>query len=87
MKCPIEIAQECPLGGRWRKIAWRPAAETMNGATGCGKAARWKSHKPDFPTSLGNPANPAGFPLSHSPDDYGRLMKSNIPFSTKRGHF
>src|ERR1700693_83565 len=26
------------------------------GATGCGKAARWKSHKPDFPTSLGNPA-------------------------------
>jgi hypothetical protein len=33
-----------------------------DGATGCGKAASWKSHKPDFPTSLGNPANPAGFP-------------------------
>ena len=42
---------------------------TKNGvATGCGKDARWKSHKPDFPTSLGNPANGAGFPLSHSPD-------------------
>jgi len=46
-----------------------------DGATGCGKDASWKSHKPDFPTSLGNPANPAGFPLSHSPDDYGRLTK------------
>jgi hypothetical protein len=29
------------------------------GATGCGKAARWKSHKTDFPTSLGNPAKTA----------------------------
>src|SRR5260370_42536218 len=57
------------------------------GATGCGKAAWWKSQKADFPTTLGNPANPAGFPLSHSPDDYGRLTKIDIPFSTKRGHF
>jgi hypothetical protein len=32
------------------------------GATGCGKDARWKSQKADFPTPLGNPANPAGFP-------------------------
>jgi hypothetical protein len=41
----------------------------------------WKSRgveksKNDFPTPLGNPANPAGFPLSHSPDDYGRLTKN-----------
>jgi len=35
--------------------------------------------KDDFPTPLGNPANPAGFPLSHSLSDYGRL--------TKTGHF
>ena len=32
------------------------------GATGCGKDAGWKSQKTDFPTPLGNPANPAGFP-------------------------
>jgi hypothetical protein len=57
------------------------------GATGCGKDAGWKSQKADFPTPLGNPANPAGFPLSHSPGGYGRLTKIEIPFSTKRGHF
>ena len=32
---------------------------------GCGKAAAWKSKK-HFSTPLGNPANTAGFPLSHS---------------------
>jgi hypothetical protein len=36
--------------------------------TGCGKAAWWKSPSPDFPTSLGNPAKSAGFPLSHNSD-------------------
>ena len=41
---------------------------------------RWmEKSKNDFPTQLGNPANPAGFPLSHSLGDYGRL--------TKTGHF
>src|SRR5947199_359993 len=39
------------------------------GATGYGKDAGWKSPKADFPTPLGNPANRAGFPLSHSPGD------------------
>jgi hypothetical protein len=39
---------------------------------GCGKDAGWKSQKTDFPTPLGNPANPAGFPLSHSLGDCGR---------------
>jgi transposase len=42
-------------------------------ATGCGKAARRKSQKTDFPALLGNPANTAGFPLSHSPDGCWRL--------------
>jgi transposase len=41
---------------------------------------RWmEKSKNDFPTQLGNPANPAGFPLSHSLGDCGRL--------TKTGHF
>src|SRR6266576_795658 len=57
------------------------------GATGCGKAASWKSHKPDFPTSLGNPANCAGFPLSHSPDRCWLTMKPDISRATKTGHF
>ena len=34
---------------------------------GCGKDARWKSLKPGFSTELGNPAENAGFPLSHTP--------------------
>src|SRR5438132_1201677 len=45
-----------------------PGRQQNAARTGCGKAARWKSPKPDFPTSLGNPAKSAGFPLSHSPD-------------------
>jgi hypothetical protein len=57
------------------------------GATGCGKAARWKSHKPDFPTALGNPANCAGFPLSHSPDCCWLTMKPDISCAKKTGHF
>jgi putative transposase len=39
--------------------------------TGRGKDARWKSPKADFPTELGNPAEGAGFPLSHRPDGCG----------------
>src|SRR6266513_2031491 len=57
------------------------------GATGCGKDAGWKSHKADFPTPLGNPANPAGFPLSHSPDCCWLTMKPDISRATKSGHF
>jgi hypothetical protein len=34
---------------------------------GCGKDAPWKNLKPGFPTELGNPAQNAGFPLSHTP--------------------
>jgi len=37
-------------------------------ATGGGKDAPWKSPTADFSTALGNPANSAGFPLSHRPD-------------------
>jgi putative transposase len=45
-------------------------AAGMDGETGCGKAAAWKSTN-HFSTPLGNPANPAGSPLSHSPGDDG----------------
>ena len=61
--------------------------EKNAGATGCGKAARWKSHKPDFPTSLGNPAKCAGFPLSPSPDCCWLTMKPDISCAKKTGHF
>src|ERR1700685_1606329 len=44
-------------------------------AEDCGKDAPWKSPS-DFPTSLGNPAQTAGFPLSHSHDG-GTLSTSN----------
>jgi putative transposase len=45
-------------------------------AKGCGKDAPWKSPTPDFSTALGNPANNAGFPLSHSHDDCGHQLES-----------
>jgi hypothetical protein len=54
---------------------------------GCGKDAEWKSQKSDFPTSLGNPANPAGFPLSHSPGGYGRLTKIEHSLFYEKGTF
>ena len=38
---------------------------------GCGKAAPWKSPKPDFSTELANRAKSARFALSHSCDDGG----------------
>jgi hypothetical protein len=38
------------------------------GRTGGGKAARRKGHKANFSAELGNPAQPAGFPLSQRPD-------------------
>jgi hypothetical protein len=45
-------------------------AREVGGEKGCGKSAPWKS-KSHFSTPLGNPANPAGFPLSHSPGGDG----------------
>jgi len=44
---------------------------TRSRRKGCGKAAPWKSPKPDFSTELGNRAKSARFPLSHSPGDGG----------------
>ena len=41
--------------------------------TGRGKDAQWKSPTADFSTELGNPAEGAGFPLSHRRDDGGRV--------------
>ncbi len=55
-------------------LGYRTPAEfaaEIGGEQGCGKAAAWKSPKADFSPPLGNPANPAGFPLSHSPGDDG----------------
>src|SRR5208282_2913587 len=49
----------------------------------------WKSRgveksNNDFPTPLGNPANPAGFPLSHSLDDYGTVTETRtLPWLPK----
>jgi hypothetical protein len=78
---------ECPLGGRWRKITVMTSSRKKVGATGCGKDAGWKSQKADFPTPLGNPANPAGFPLSHSPGGYGRLTKIEHSLFYEKGTF
>jgi hypothetical protein len=75
---------ECP---RWRKITVMTSSRKKVGATGCGKAAGRKSQKADFPTPLGNPANPAGFPLSHSPCGYGRLTKIEHSLFYKKGTF
>jgi transposase InsO family protein len=49
---------------------------------GCGKAARWKSPKPDFSTELANRAKSARFALSHSRDDGGSSV--TFPMSRRR---
>ena len=63
----------------WRameeRIPWWQPGEKKSARRAVEKTPRWKSQKADFPTPLGNPANPAGFPLSHSPGGYGRLTK------------
>ena len=49
---------------------------------------RWmEKSKNDFPTQLGNPANPAGFPLSHSLGDHGRLTKTEHFICYEKGTF
>jgi transposase len=44
-------------------------ASAMAAGKNCGKAAAEENRKSDFPPPLGNPAKPAGFPLSHSSGD------------------
>jgi hypothetical protein len=46
-----------------------------------------KVQKTDFPTSLGNPASYAGFPLSRSFGGCGILIKTEHLLATKAGHF
>jgi hypothetical protein len=58
-----------------------------DGAMGCGKDAGWKSQKADFPTPLGNPANPRDSHLSHSPGGYGRLTKIEHSLFYEKGTF
>jgi putative transposase len=41
-------------------------AASLRAEEGCGKDAPWKTLNGEFPTALGNPAEGAGFPLSHS---------------------
>jgi len=53
---------------------------TRSRRNGCGKAAPWKSPKPDFSTELGNRAKNARFPLSHSRGDGG----SSVTFPMSR---
>ena len=45
-----------------------------SGRNGCGKAAPWKSPKPDFSTELANRAKNARFALSDSRDDGGSAV-------------
>ena len=55
--------------------------ETQRGRrNGCGKAARWKSPKPDFSTELGNRAKNARFPLPPGRGDGG----SSVTFPMSR---
>jgi len=69
------------------KITCLAGGRKNGGATGRGKHAGWKSQRTDFPTPLGNPANPAGFPLSHSLGDYGRLTKTGYFICYEKGTF
>src|SRR5258707_10277089 len=85
MKCPVEIAQEISV---WRvkekKITWQ-AAEKMAARRAVEKPRGGKVKKPTFPPRLEIPQTPAGFPLSHSPDDYGRLTKIEYSLFYEKG--
>ena len=58
-----------------------PAACEIGGEKGCGKDAPWKT-KGRFSTPLGNPANNAGFPLSHSLGDGGSSSSADRTYRT-----
>src|SRR6266567_6860070 len=58
----------------------------------CRRNRLWKRRgeeksKTDFPSPLGNPANYAGFPLSHSLDGGWFTLKPDISCANKTGHF
>jgi hypothetical protein len=86
-------------GWNFHHHLWAPPSRTLwfgwfgvrtknrAGGKGCGKAARWKSQKADFPPALGNPAKNAGFPLSHSPDYCWFNLKPDRSCAKKTGHF
>jgi len=67
---------------------FRPQRDGDRGPTTIGKwamekARRGKVQKQDFPSSLGNPATTAGFPLSHSPG-YGYWPKERSQQKNKQ---
>jgi transposase InsO family protein len=74
---------------QWANRRWSPklvranAGKPTGRANGCGKAAAWKP-KDRVSTPLGNPANSAGFPLSHSPGGDGRSVTSQMSRQTFR---
>jgi hypothetical protein len=59
MICPVEIARDMS--------ALRAAVVGDHGEQGRWKSHWRESHKADFPSEFGNPAEYAGFPLSHRP--------------------
>ncbi len=67
---PFRLAQR--IDGKLQRVytlanrRLSPQAEISRGATAVEKTRGGKAPKTAFPTSLGNPANYAGFPLSHS---------------------
>jgi hypothetical protein len=56
------------FAGEMRKDHAMAGSRKNGGATGVEKT-RGKSQKNNSPKPLGNPANPAGFPLSHNLGD------------------
>ncbi len=78
--------QEVISRAKAKKITGWQAAEKWR-RDGLWKRRWMEKSKNDFPTQLGNPANPAGFPLSHSPGDCGRLTKTGHFICYERGHF
>jgi hypothetical protein len=74
---------------QWANRRWSPklvranAGKPTGRANGCGKAAAWKP-KDRVSTPLGNPANSAGFPLSHSHGGDGRSVTSQMSRQTFR---
>jgi hypothetical protein len=74
------------FAGEGEKITGWQAAKKWRG-DGLWERRWMEKPKNDFPTQLGNPANPAGFPLSNSLGDCGRLTKTGHFICYKKGIF
>src|SRR5215831_6632700 len=69
----------------WQKVTCK--AQPKRRRDGLWKGREVEKSKSRLSYLAWNPADPAGFPLSHSPDGCWRLTTPDISLATRTGHF